>query len=142
MLYLSGPSKDYCRKRAVLIKAIKRKEVSVEKGDESQTTCTWEWPRCMALHPIQFSSIAQSWPTLQPHEFQHARPVHHQLQEFTQTHVHRVSDAIQPSQPLSSPSQSLPASESFPISQLSASGHQSIGVSASTSVPPMNTQDW
>ena len=47
-------------------------------------------------------------------------PVHYQLPEFTQTHVHRVSDAIQPSHPLSSPSPpapiSLPASESFPIS--------------------------
>ena len=46
-------------------------------------------------------------------------PVHHQLPEFTQTLVHRVSDAIQPSHPLSSPFssclQSLPASESFPM---------------------------
>ena len=49
-------------------------------------------------------------------------PIHHQLQESTQTHFHRVSDAIQPSHPLSSPlsscPQSLPASESFPMSQL------------------------
>ena len=49
-------------------------------------------------------------------------PVHHHLLEFTQTHVHRVSDAIQPSHSLSSPSppapKSLPASESFPMSQL------------------------
>ena len=49
-------------------------------------------------------------------------PVHHQLLEFTQTNIHRVSDAIQPSHPLSSPSppapKSLPASESFPMSQL------------------------
>jgi len=48
-------------------------------------------------------------------------PVHQQLLEFTQTHVHQVSDAIQPSHPLSSPSppapQSLPASGSFPMSQ-------------------------
>ena len=46
-------------------------------------------------------------------------PVHHRLPEFTQTHVHRVSDAIQPSHLLSSPfppaTQSLPASESFPM---------------------------
>ena len=60
-----------------------------------------------------------------------------------------VSDAIQPSHPLSSSSplapQSLPASESFPMSQLFAWGGQSIGVSASASVLPMgpsNTQDW
>ena len=44
--------------------------------------------------------------------------------------------------PFSSCPQSFPASGSFPMSQLSASGDQSIGVSASTSVLPMNTQDW
>ena len=55
----------------------------------------------------QFSSVAQS-NSLRPHESQHAGlPVHHQLPEFTQTHAHRVGDAIQPSHPLSSPS--LPA---------------------------------
>ena len=73
-------------------------------------------------------------------------PVHHQLPEFTQTHVHRVSDAIQPSHPLLSPSppgpQSLPPSESFPMSQLFACCGQSIGVSALASVLPKNTQDW
>ena len=76
-------------------------------------------------------------------------PVHHQLLEFTQTHVHWVGDAIQPSHPLSSPipilsscPQSLPASGSFPMSQLFTWGGQSIGVSASASVLPMNTQDW
>ena len=43
--------------------------------------------------------------SLQPHGQQHTSPlVHHQLPELTQTHVHRVSDAIQPSHPLSSPS--------------------------------------
>ena len=43
--------------------------------------------------------------SLQPHESQHViLPVHHQLLEPTQTHVHRVGDAIQPSRPLSSPS--------------------------------------
>ena len=72
-------------------------------------------------------------------------PVHHQLPEFTQTHVHWVGDAIQPSHPLSSPSyclQSFPASGSFQMRQLFTSGGQSIGVSASASVLPMNTQDW
>ena len=72
-------------------------------------------------------------------------PVHHKLPEFTQTRAHRVGDAIQPSHPLSSPSppapKSLPASGSFPMSQLFASGGQSIGVSASASVLPMSTQD-
>ena len=71
-------------------------------------------------------------------------PVHHQLLEFTQTHVHRVSDAIQPSSVIlfSSCFQSFPVSGSFPMSHLFASGGQSIGVSASTSVLPMNIQDW
>ena len=61
-------------------------------------------------------------------------PVHHHLPEFTQTHIHRVSDAIQPSHPLfipfSSCLQSFPASGSFPMSQFFVSG----GASASASV--------
>ena len=72
-------------------------------------------------------------------------PVYHQLLEFTQTHVHWVGDAIQPSHPVipfSSCPQSFPASGSFQMSQLLASGGQSIGVSTSTSVLPMNTKDW
>ena len=73
-------------------------------------------------------------------------PVHQQLLEFTQTHVHWVGDAIQPSHPLvvpfSSCPQTLPASESFPMSQLFSWGSQSIRVSALASVFPMNTQDW
>ena len=55
---------------------------------------------------VQFSSVAQSCPTLCD-PMNHSTPglpVHHQLLEFTQTHVHRVGDAIQPSHPLSSPS--------------------------------------
>ena len=92
----------------------------------------------------QFSSVAQLCPTLRPHGLHHSRSdVHHQLPEFTQAHVHQVSDAIQPSHPLSSPSpptfnQSFPATGSFPVSQFFTSGGQSIGVSASASVLPMN----
>ena len=71
-------------------------------------------------------------------------PVLHHLLELAQTHVHQASDAIQPSHPLSSPSfpafWSFPASGSFPINQLLASGGQSIRASAS--VLPMNIQDW
>ena len=61
------------------------------------------------LSSIQFSSVAQSCPTLcDPMNCgTPGLPVHHQLLEFTQTHVHRVGDAIQPSHPLLSPS--LPA---------------------------------
>ena len=70
-------------------------------------------------------------------------PVHHQLLELPQTHVHCVSDAIQLSCPLSSPSlQSSPASGSFPVSQLFASGGQNIWGSGSTSVLPTNIQSW
>ena len=55
---------------------------------------------------VQFSSVAQSCPTLcDPMNCSTpGLPVHHQLPELTQTHVHRVGDAIQPSHPLSSPS--------------------------------------
>ena len=64
----------------------------------------------MGLNSVQFSSVAQSCPTLCD-PMNHSTPglpVHHQLQEFTQTHVHRVGDAIQPSHPLSSPSPPAP----------------------------------
>ena len=67
------------------------------------------------------------------------------LLEFAQTHVHWVGDAIQPSHPVTSFSacpQSFPASGSFPMSWLFASGAQSIGASASASVLPMNIQGW
>ena len=62
----------------------------------------------MKLHQgqIQFSSVTQSCPALcDPMDGSTpGLPVHHQILEFTQTHVHRVGDAIQPSHPLSSPS--------------------------------------
>ena len=73
-------------------------------------------------------------------------PVHHQLSESTQTHVHCVGDAIQPSHPLSSPfppAFNLSQHQgSFPMSWFFASGGQSIGVSVSISVLPMNIQGW
>ena len=61
----------------------------------------------------QFSSVAQSCPTLcDPMDYSvPGFPVHHQLLELAQTHVHRVSDAIQPSHPLSSPSSALNLSQ-------------------------------
>ena len=63
-----------------------------------------------SIHPVQIRSVAQSCLTLcDPMNCSTpGLPVHHQLPEFTQTHVHRVSDAIQPSQPLSSPSPPAP----------------------------------
>ena len=73
----------------------------------------------------QFSSVTQSCPTLcDPMNCgTPGLPVHHQLPEFTQTHVHRVSNAIQPSHPRSSPSPPAPnpsQHQSFPMSQLFA----------------------
>ena len=68
---------------------------------------------CCGLHFCihnQIRSVAQSCPTL-CHPMNYSTPglpVHHQFPEFTQTHVHRVSDAIQPSHPLSSPSPPAP----------------------------------
>ena len=81
---------------------------------------TWKQPRCPSTdewikklwsiytmeYSVQFSSVAQSCPTLCD-PMNRSMPglhVHHQLPEFTQTHVHQVGDAIQPSHPLSSPS--------------------------------------
>ena len=96
---------------------------------------------------VQFNSVTQSCPTLcnPMNRSTPGLPIHHQLPEFTQTHVHWVGDAIQPSHPLSSPSP--PA--------LSLSQHQGLfkWVSSlpqvaqywsfsSASVLPMNTQDW
>ena len=76
------------------------------------------------LLSVQFSSVAQSCLTLcnSMNCSTPSLPVHHQLPELTQTHVHRVSDAIQPSLPLSSSSPSAPNPSQhqglFPVSQL------------------------
>ena len=61
---------------------------------------------------VQFSSVTQLCPTVcDPMNHRTpGLPVHHQLPEFTQTHIHRVDDAIQPSHPLSSPSPPIPPS--------------------------------
>ena len=102
----------------------------------------WRFP--CTLSSVQFSSVAQSCPTLcNPIDCSTPGfPVHHQLPEFTQTHVHWVSDAIQPSHPLipfSSHLQSFPSSGSFHMSQFFASDGQSIEVSASASILSMNS---
>ena len=72
-------------------------------------------------------------------------PILYHLPEFAQTHVHWVSDAIQPSHSLLSSSPAFNLSQHqdfFPVSWLFASGGQSIGASASASVLPMNIQGW
>ena len=75
---------------------------------------------------VQLSSVTQSCPSLwdPKNRSMPGLPVHHQLPEFTQTHVHRVGDAIQPSHPLSSPFPALNLSQHqglFPMSQIFAS---------------------
>ena len=74
------------------------------KGRE-QIWNTYSLCLALVLPSVQFSSVAQSCPILcDPMNCSTpGLPVHHQLPEFTQTHVHRVGDAIQPSHPLSSP---------------------------------------
>ena len=71
------------------------------------TSAIWEAQNSAS---VQFSSVAQSCPTLcdPMNRSTPGLPVHHQLLEFTQTHVHRVSDTIQPSRPLSSPAPPAP----------------------------------
>ena len=101
---------------------------------------------CPKPASVQFSRSVMS-SSLQPHGLQHARPPCPLPTPWvTQIHVRWVGDAIQPSHPLSVPFssrlQSFPTSGSFQMSQLFALGGQSFGVSASTSVLRMNTQDW
>ena len=95
---------------------------------------------------VQFSSVTQSCPTLcdPMNHITPGLPVHHQLPEFIQTHVHWVSDAIQPSHPLLSPSPLAPnpSQYQFPMSQLFTWGGQSTRVSVLASFPPQKTQGW
>ena len=78
-----------------------------EESEKAGLKLNIQKTKIMASGPIrsdQISRLVMS-DSLRIHESQHARPpCHHQLPEFTQTHVHRVSDDIQPSHPLSSPS--------------------------------------
>ena len=92
-----------------------------EKSEKVGLKLNIQKTKIMASSPIssvQFSSVTQSCPTLcDPMNYSTpGLPVHHQLLEFTQTHVHQVGDAIQPSHPLSSP---------FPPA-LNSSQHQSL----------------
>ena len=98
------------------------------------------------ISSVQFSRSVMS-DSLQPHESQHARPpcpsstprVHPDSRPLSQWCHPAISSSVLP---LSSCSQSLPASESFPMSQLFTSGGQSTGVSALASFLPKKSQDW
>ena len=105
-------------------------------------------PGCAILQksPVQFSCSVVS-DSLRPHEPQHTRPpcpsptprVHPKLCPLSQWCHPTISSSVFP---FSSCPQSFSASGSFPVSQLFASGGESIGVSASASVLPINIQDW
>ena len=119
--------------------------------------CSHEMKKCLNLGKkvmtilVQFSSVQFSRSvvsnSLRPHESQHARPpclsptpgVHPNPCPLSWWCPPTTSSSVVP---FSSCPQSFPGSGSFQMSQLFASGGQSIGVSASTSVPPMNIQDW
>ena len=108
--------------------------------------CWFMW--LFSCQSIQFSSVAQSCPTLcWPHEQQHTRPPCTSPTARVYPNTYPLSWWCHPTisssvVPFSSCPQPFPASGPFPMSQLFASGGQSIGVSASESVLPMNTQDW
>ena len=102
---------------------------------------------CVKYYQQSVSSVTQSCPNLRPHELQHTRPpcpspaprIHTNPCPSSRWCHPAISSSVAP---FSSCPQSFPASGFFPMSQFSASGGQSIGVSASASVPPVNTQDW
>ena len=101
---------------------------------------------CIVSYIIQFSSVAQLCPTFCD-PMDHSTPgfpVNQQLQELAETYVHGFGHAIQLSHPLLSPSPTaftISQHQNFRMNQFFKSGGQSIGVSASVSVLPMNIQD-
>ena len=115
------------------------------KIPEKERTLKYHWDTLVSQSVSQFSRSVVS-DSLRPHESQHARPlcpsptpgVHPDSCPSSQWCHPAISSSVVP---FSSCPQSLPASESFPMSQLFAWGGQSIGVSALASVLPMNTQD-
>ena len=119
----------------------------VEEDPHLETSCYFNVSGIISLFSsVQFSFSVVS-DTLRPHETQHARPpcpspttgVHPNPCPLCQWCHPTISSSIIP---FSSCPQSFSASGSFQVSQLSASDGQSTGVSASTSVLPVNTQDW
>ena len=120
------------------------------KKINSVTVSTFSPPNHHEVMPwssVQFTSVTQSCPTLCNHGLQHARPpcpsptpgVYLNSCPLSWWCHPTISSSVIP---FSSHLQSVPASGSFPVSQFFASGGQNIGVSASSSVLPMNIQDW
>ena len=140
MLKIRTPSPPHTHKHGPNIKT----DISLRNANRLQSG-TWKDAQ-RHQYSVQFSlSVVSN--SLQPHESQHARPpcpsptprVHSNLDPSSRWCHPAISSSVIS---FSSCPQSLPASESFPMSQLFAWGGQSTGVSASTSVLPMNTQDW
>ena len=108
----------------------------------------WVLSQRLKSCPVRFSSVAQACPTLcDSMDYSiPGLPVHHQLPEFPQTHVHWVGDAIQPSHPLSATSPPIfNPSQRLGLFKWVISLHQVakiFGVSASASILPVNIQDW
>ena len=104
-------------------------------------------PSFNCAYSVQFSSVAESCPTLRSHESQHTRPpcpsptprAYPNSCPLNQWCHPTISSSVVP---FDSCPQSLPASGSFPMSQHFTWGGQGIGVSGSASVLPVNTQDW
>ena len=124
-----------------------RQSICAIKPRMGRTTVLYKWLPLLHLS-VQFNSVTQSCPTLCNHMdcSTPGLPVHHQLHEFTQTHVHWVADAIQPSHPLSSLSPpAFNLSQHQGLFKWVSSSHQVakvLRVSASASVLPTNIQDW
>ena len=138
-------------KNSLRVKTAKRKN-SLRVKTAKRMSDKENWASCFLrgfikiIISVQFSHSVVS-NSLRPHELQHVRPpclsptpgVHLNLCPSSRWCHPAISSSVIP---FSSFPQYLPASESFPMSQLFAWYGQSIGVSASTSVLPMNTQDW
>ena len=144
MKHLSGNNTWYlhCQKRHRKRSEKVRGEAANEEGKCSRLAKRTSWS-------VQFSSVAQSCPTLcdPMNRSTPGLPVHHHLPKFTQTHVHQVSNAIQPSHPLSSPFPPAPNPSQYQsLFQWVNSSHEvakvSTRVSALASVLPKNTQGW
>ena len=117
-------------------------------SSQSKDVCISDLTTCKYIGKMLFSSVAQSCPTLCDlmDRSTPGLPVHHQLPEFTKTHVHWVGDVIQPSHLLSSPSPpALNLSQHQGLLKWVSSSHQVAKVlefQLQKSVLPVNTQDW
>ena len=137
-------SRNFCQPK--LARKFSHQEDRVQLLENHLSICLLTYFWYLACSSVQFSRSVMS-DSLQPHELQHIRPpcplptpgVHPNSCPSSRWYRQAVSSSVVP---FSSCPQSLPASESFPMSQLFAWGGQSIGVSSLTSVLPINTQDW